>query len=254
MSIPSQNWVHCTQFSVSQGRTPAPAQSPHPCSQLLHVPHWLHPTYSDHTPHDLCLSQAKTECTALSFWFCRAEHLFQSNLSIPSPSHCIQHMYTTTCASTICPAINFHHGLILNAVHLVFGFGGQNPHLHPISPSPPSTTACMPYTLPQILPACLLPLIYFMGQYWMQCIQFSIFRAKFPLPPNLACLLTSFLNATLNTSLTVPWSYTQPSDVLVYILDKFTSWINAIYFLIIVLQWYFSPAEPIISPRHISNL
>jgi hypothetical protein len=57
MSITNRNRVHCARLLVSQGRTPASAQSPPPHTQPPHISHRRYHMYAHHAPHDRSLSR-----------------------------------------------------------------------------------------------------------------------------------------------------------------------------------------------------
>ena len=84
-------------------------QNTRPSPNSPHIPHRPHPTYSHYVPHDRCPSRTETECTALGFWFRRAEHLPQPNLPLPTPNHRIYHINVTLCTPTTPPTIDLYH-------------------------------------------------------------------------------------------------------------------------------------------------
>ena len=119
-----------------------------------------------------------------------------ADLFIPALQHCIHHIYPTLGTPTMLSAIDFHYGSVLNAVHSVSSFLGQNPHSCWSSPAWQNKVVwddCTCY----------------------ECICIHVISESSPTGPllDLTCLL-------LLPSLTAPQSYTQPPDVLVYTPDK----------------------------------
>jgi hypothetical protein len=177
---------------------PAPAQSPHSQSQaldLLHIPHLI---CSNSIPCHQFPLQASTECNTFSIWLWGSKSLPTPDLAIVILHHRIYLIYPTSYVPTAPPAIDFFHRPVPNATHSVFSFGGQNPCLHVISPSPLSTTTFTLYTPPPILPPCPPLSISITGQYRMCHIWYSALGVKIPVhsrsrhlnpqPPHSPCI------------------------------------------------------------------
>ena len=123
-----------------------------PYMRLLHSPGTIYIT-----------DQYRVQCIRYSVWGSKSPP--KPDLAISILHHRICLIYTTSYTLTAPTAIEFDCMPVPNAAYLVFGFGGQNPRPHLISPFPAPTTTCIVSTLPYMRLLHSPGMIYITDQY-----------------------------------------------------------------------------------------
>src|ERR1700730_3533207 len=98
--MPDHYRVCCTQFSVSQANTPAPARSLAPGLPPLQLPHPPYPIHLHHSPCSRFEYQINTECNTFGFRFHRPIPLPPHDLQPPASPSYICCIYPTLHIST----------------------------------------------------------------------------------------------------------------------------------------------------------